>query len=114
MTSKQETRLSNRKTSQNDQCFIGRRSLRENKLQYWSFWDLLRFESRVSFFEVMQGTQKLGGRLLGSMHTFRAPFPWRSPFFKNVPQMRQNANKTGIFGHLGGHMFKRGTTRGKK
>ena len=61
----------------------------------------------------MQGTQKLGGRLLGSMHTFWAPFPWRSTFFKNIPQIRQNANKSGIFGHLGGHMLKRGTARGK-
>ena len=113
MTSKQETRLSKRKISQNDQYFSGRRSLRENKLQNWSFWEFLHFKSRVSSLEVMQGTQKLGGRLLGSMHTFWAPFPWRSTFFKNVPQMRQNANKLGIFGHLGGHMFKRGTARGK-
>ena len=48
---------------------------------------------------------------MGSMHTFWAPFPWRSTFLKNIPQIRQNANKSSIFGHLGGHMFKRGTAR---
>ena len=113
MTSKQETRLSKRKISQNDHYFSARRFFRENKLQFGSFWKILRFESRVSCLEVMQGTQKLGGRLLGSMHTFWAPFPWRSTFFKNIPQIRQNANKLGIFGHLGEHMFKRGTAREK-
>ena len=113
MTSKQETRLSKREISQNDQnCSLF--SLRDLLLlKYWSFWEILRFESRVSCLEVMKGTQKLGGRLMGSMHTFWAPFPWRSTFFKNIPQIRQNANKSGIFGHLGGHMFKRGTARGK-
>ena len=114
MTFKKETRPSKRKISQNDQ-YCSLFSLKDLlPLKYWSFWEILRFESRVSCLEVMQGTQKLGGRLLGSMQTFWVPFPWRSTFFKNIPQIRQNANKSDIFGHLGGRMFKRGTAKGKK
>ena len=85
----------------------------KNNVKYVSFWEILRFETRVSSQQVMQGVPKLGGRLLGSMHRFWAPFPWRSTFLKIIPQMSQNANKSRIFGHIGGIMSWRGTARDK-
>ena len=39
------------------------------------------------------------------MHRCWAPFPWRWTFFTIIPLIRQNANKLGIFGHLGGNIL---------
>ena len=52
----------------------------------------------------MLGVPKLGGRLLGSMRRFWALFPWRSTLFKNIPQMSQNANISGIYSNIEGNM----------
>ena len=71
----------------------------------------LSFETHVSSQEVMLGAPKLGGTLLGSMQTIWTLFPWRSTFLKNNPQCPQNANKSCIFGHMGGNMSMRGTAR---
>ena len=40
-------------------------------------------------------------------------FPLAFELKKNFPQMRQNAYKSGIFGHLGGIMLEGGTAREK-
>ena len=71
----------------------------------------MSFETHVSSQEVMLGAPKLGGTLLGSMQTIWTLFPWRSTFLKNNPQCPQNANKSCIFGHMGGNMSRRGTAR---
>ena len=50
---------------------------------------------------------------MGSMRRFWALFPWRSTLFKNIPQMSQNANISGIYSNIEGNMSGRGTARDK-
>ena len=48
------------------------------------------------------------------MHKRWAPFPWRSTFLTIIPLIRQNANKSCIFGHSGGNILGEGDRQGKK
>ena len=61
----------------------------------------------------MLGVPKLGGTLLSSMRRFWALFPWRSTLFKNIPQMSQNANISGIYSNIEGNMSRGVTARDK-
>ena len=50
---------------------------------------------------------------MGSMRRFWALFPWRSTLFKNIPQMSQNANISGIYSNIEGNMSRGVTARDK-